>query len=363
MKIAFTSCAYLQKYPIQLGWQRIQQLEPDVLLLLGDQIYMDFGLPRFGGDLYVPRKFSLTEFASRMYDRYRHQYTEQYFRNLLESRPDMRIAATWDDHDFAWNNACGGRCQKPEPDEQVTRIIKDGMQHKVPDDKKWVTRKLFMQYLETVRARKEDYPPPPFDLSNPPTDQILSDLGIQEAFDLEGGQIRVLMLDVRYHRDCRLYMEDNASHARIMDDAQMTWLREQLNGNQEVTLICSGSTLTDAECWKQYPRSYGELLSASAGKKVLVLTGDIHQNKFHAHNNPHNKEIRLFEAISSGIAIRGLKPFLWLGDQENFGSLEIDNTQLTINLYRRRGAIESHRINRATWQEQEISAKSFGIPG
>lgn len=348
MKIAFTSCAYRQKYPVQPGWQRIQVLAPDVLLLLGDQIYMDF-LPRFlGGDLYAPRKFTLAEFASRMYERYREQYEETHFRDLLNARPDMRVAATWDDHDFAWNNACGGRCPEAKPGEMDTRMTEDGAKHKVSDDHKWITRALFMQYLSTVRARENHYPDPPFDISNPPIGQVPSDTGIQEAFDLEGGRTRVVMLDTRYHRDCRWYAD---APTRIIDDAQMRWLREQLDGEQELTLIGSGSTLTDAECWQRYPRSYEALLEAVAGKKVLVLSGDIHKNEFHSHKNPGSADVRLFEAIASGLAITGFKFFPWLGYQENFGLLEIDDSRLSVTLHRRTGKFDEHLIDRATWRE------------
>jgi hypothetical protein len=349
MKIAFTSCANLQDFPSQFGWTRIKELEPDVLLLLGDQIYMDFGITGLGGDLYSPRKFSIGEFAFRMYDRYRRQFAETHFQDLLRSRPNMQIAATWDDHDFAWNNACGGRCPEPPgPGETATRISQDGKMHKASSQHKAIARILFTGHLKAMRERlsPDQYPSPVFDFTNMPVNLPLEVQGIQEAFDLENGAIRVVMLDTRYHRDCVLYPE-----ARIMEPAQMDWLRDQLSGPQDLTLICSGSTLTAGECWKDYPQSLDELKHAVAGKKVLVLSGDIHQNAFHAHKNPHDNSRQLFEATASGLAIEGMKPFLWLGDQVNYGLLELDEQRLSIQLYRKSGKCNEHLIDRADWRD------------
>ena len=42
--LVFTSCMDAERAPIQPIWTQIRQREPDVLMLLGDQIYMDWGL-------------------------------------------------------------------------------------------------------------------------------------------------------------------------------------------------------------------------------------------------------------------------------------------------------------------------------
>ena len=43
MKLAFTSCMDAVRVPDQPIWDQIRAEQPDVLLLLGDQIYMDWG--------------------------------------------------------------------------------------------------------------------------------------------------------------------------------------------------------------------------------------------------------------------------------------------------------------------------------
>ncbi len=44
MKIAFTSCMDATHVPSQPIWNKIRADDPDVVLLLGDQIYMDIGI-------------------------------------------------------------------------------------------------------------------------------------------------------------------------------------------------------------------------------------------------------------------------------------------------------------------------------
>lgn len=45
MKIAFASCMRRETFPEQPVWREVLAADPDCLLLLGDQIYMDYGLP------------------------------------------------------------------------------------------------------------------------------------------------------------------------------------------------------------------------------------------------------------------------------------------------------------------------------
>jgi alkaline phosphatase D len=337
MKIAFTSCANVQSYPTQPGWRAIQAHAPDMLLLLGDQIYMDFGWCPLGGDLYAPAKMSPTDFGKRMYQRYANQFNEPNWRALREALPDMVIAATWDDHDFAWNNACGGR-----PGEQE----KDRRKHHVPDTQRWLAKLLFRQYLDAVRRRLADYPAPPADFDNLPSAPVPDAEGVQESFDVAGHGLRVVLLDTRYHRDCETHPDP-----RMVDAAQMSWLAEQLAGGQDFTLVCSGTTLSDGTCWfKQYPESYADLIRACGGHKVLVLSGDIHENAFRIY--PLGGSVPpLYEAIASGLAVKGFKPFGWWGYQENYGLLEVGADTVQVRLFHNGHDHFSGRIARADWRK------------
>ena len=75
MKIAFTSCIDAIDDPSQAVWGRIRKLAPDVLVLLGDTMYMDYGIALLASDRPVgwPRKLADETFATTMHDRYKLQ--------------------------------------------------------------------------------------------------------------------------------------------------------------------------------------------------------------------------------------------------------------------------------------------------
>ena len=109
MKIALTSCADPKDAPIQPVWQQIATHHPDHLLLLGDQIYMDYGGFSKNFKLGEPAddsKVSDQRFAAEMHERYEAQWNIMRKSGLFDSA-NMEIHGIWDDHDFGSNNACG----------------------------------------------------------------------------------------------------------------------------------------------------------------------------------------------------------------------------------------------------------------
>ncbi|MET3391707.1 phosphodiesterase/alkaline phosphatase D-like protein [Variovorax sp. 1140] len=129
MKIAFTSCMNFKPGPdgYQHVWDRIAQEQPDYLFLLGDQIYMDY-FPRLG----EPSKWDAAKFADVMQGKYEAQWNVANFkalRDALRQKQDNGggVYGTWDDHDFAWNNAHGS---------DVSAAVKQQ------------TRRLFTQYMQ-----------------------------------------------------------------------------------------------------------------------------------------------------------------------------------------------------------------------
>ena len=91
MKIAFTSCFDVLDDNIQKVWTKVAEQSPDVILLLGDSIYMDFGLSIWpwlsDHPLGKPRRMGPEKFADEMYNRYKAQSKVESFRNLIESVP------------------------------------------------------------------------------------------------------------------------------------------------------------------------------------------------------------------------------------------------------------------------------------
>lgn len=327
--IAFGSCSRHQKDPEQRVWNFIRSKSPDYLLLLGDQIYMDFGLPLFGGNLYEPRQMGVGEFASTMYGHYRTQFSIPSFRELVQSIPAGNIHCTWDDHDFAWNNAVGGKADD---------------EHQVPQDKLRVSRHLIGQYRQALAARVPTYPPAPDWPADPAT---LPDLGgVQESFVVDG--IRVILLDLRTWADLP---GDECELLGGPEGEQERWLTGQLAQPEQEVILCSSLTLTKGTSWEDYPRSYGRLLERIAirEKKVLVLSGDIHVNRLKTHRNPFGG-YPVHEGTSSGLAITGYK-LSYLGPLGNCGFVTISPATIRVDLFRDAGTPDgSLVIDRTSWR-------------
>lgn len=115
MKMVFTSCMNAEQDSLQEVWNQIAEEVPDVLMLLGDQIYMDWGdlgaskwLRKLRPELAAGQMGGLKSFAADMHQRYAAQWAVPAFRALLAAftgRGPDRLLVIWDDHDFAWNNS------------------------------------------------------------------------------------------------------------------------------------------------------------------------------------------------------------------------------------------------------------------
>ena len=79
--IAFGSCS--QQWGPQAYWKRIQSLQPDLWIWMGDNVYND------------------TTDMQKMVRKYSSMYTNPAYQAFRES---VDIIGTWDDHDFGENN-------------------------------------------------------------------------------------------------------------------------------------------------------------------------------------------------------------------------------------------------------------------
>jgi alkaline phosphatase D len=300
MKIIFCSCLDAVDDRDQAIWNSVRKLSPDVLLLLGDTVYMDFGLGLLGSNrpLGWPRKATNEAFATALYDRYRRQWAVLSFQTLLSS--GVKVGLTWDDHDFAWNNSRGAGNEK---------------HYAVSREKRLISRSLFLQFREAIRPPLSDHYP-----QIPEMHTLLNadDVGIQDTFDV--GNIRFIMLDGRSFRQDPNITPDAEMHGA----AQRTWLSELLAWNGP-KIICSGSVLTHSkESWDQYV-DYVWMLDQPASD-VIVVTGDIHKNSGPVR---HREDPALYEITSSGMARPGLG-----GGRGNYGCLTIDD-EIYVDLYSR----------------------------
>lgn len=240
-RIAIASCCKIggqKSVKNQTVWAKIQAQQPELLLLLGDNVYMRQTGPRWQLD-----------HLKQMYDE---QLAEPHFAALIGAVPYM---ATWDDHDFGPNDSRGDT-ERDRP----YRLR---------------SRKLF--HAAWQGAINGNRP------------KVYCSHAI--------GKVKVILLDGRYYRtDCR-----SPSRRTILGKEQEDWLRDELQHDLKYTLVGCGTPLGGSpqykDSWAAYPEAHARLRALLGGaKKLVYVSGDIHRNKLTEH--PEG----FFEVTSSGVA-------------------------------------------------------------
>jgi alkaline phosphatase D len=216
LRIAFGSCSDLRQ-PARL-WELIAEAEPDVWLWLGDNVYADTE------DM---------QHMAQLYDQLR------AFPGYARVRERARVIGTWDDHDFGKNNA--GR-EYPMRAEAQQRLLD------------------FLDEPQDSPRRKQ--------------------AGVYAAYDFGAPphQVRVIVLDTRFHRD------PIGSGGDVLGEAQWAWLEGQLRGSPAAVHVIASSiqVLADDhahEKWANFPAARARLLALlndSAARNPVILSGDRH---------------------------------------------------------------------------------------
>ena len=306
-KIVFTSCMDAERVPDQPVWEQIRAEDTNVLMLLGDQIYMDWG--DLGGSNWrrlIDRRPAkgLLAFATEMHRRYALQWEVPSFQALIcgfAGRADpSKLLLTWDDHDYAWNNSLG---------------VDGDDDHCVPERVKHVSRRLFGQFREQLREAPAGaaYPAMPGDWGVPLDPAARGDLFWRGALDAAAGP-QCLLLDTRWHREAR------GAGASILGVDQRLALREAVSMSGAGLLVLAAGTPMNhhyrfsQQAWQDPDAAgfsyveYDEVL-ASARRPVLVLAGDVHRNVWSGRlRQTDGTPSRVVQVLSSGAAIGRLGP-------------------------------------------------------
>lgn len=246
-RIAFGSCAD-QNDPQHI-WDAIVKFDPQVFIWLGDNIYGDnkrpfnvFGKERTIGPWKNARMFVPSP-KQEMELRYKKAKTKHGYSRLREK---TKVIGTWDDHDYGLNDA--GK----EFDGKITN------------------QGLLLDFLDEPQdspRRKQD--------------------GVYASYTFGpvGRQIKVILLDTRYHRDPLL------SDGTILGNSQWTWLEKELNGpasaitiiGSSIQVISNLSATTgpfiSSEAWGRFPMERNRLFKLIADSKrdgVFFMSGDVH---------------------------------------------------------------------------------------
>jgi len=268
MRLAFCSCCKIQSVERQPTWALIQHEQPDALLLLGDNIYLEH-------DQHIDPEKLATELSQH----YGRQKQEKNFAELMKdlSARQKPVFAIYDDHDFLGNNRYGGD-HDPALREAARR--------------------------ELIKA----FAPP------------MTGSDVYSATTL--GNVRLIVLDLRFYRTAPRVSRNNRD--ALLGVHQWRWLEDELvRADTQYVVVASSTTYHafDSESWEQYPAAF-ERLRQLIGKRngALLISGDIHGNQSYDDSG-------VIELVSSGVARRGI---VFGGLRENFATLDFGNEGVSV---------------------------------
>jgi alkaline phosphatase D len=237
-KIAFGSCGS-QERPMPI-LDTARTFQPDYFIWLGDNIYGD------------------TKDMNILKAKYAQLGSKPEFQRLKKS---TRFLATWDDHDFGWNDA--GR--------------------HYPFKKQ--SKDIFLEFWDEPK----DSPRRQHD-------------GIYTSYYLEqnGKKLQIILLDNRTFRDnLRLYRGELSHDSKffypldyypheitdstLLGEEQWKWLEKEFQKPADLRIIGSGTQFSISfngyEAWANFPHEQKrmlELIKKTKANGVLFLTGDVH---------------------------------------------------------------------------------------
>lgn len=316
MKIAFGSCGW-QDHPLPIFHEVVKQ-DPDLFIFLGDNIYGD------------------TKVMDTLRAKYNRLGAKESFQHLKKNVP---ILATWDDHDFGWNDA--------------------GRHYPFKEEVKEIFFDFFEEPADSERRTRE---------------------GIYGSYeyDLQGKKIQIIMLDTRTFRDKLLINQDSVNEDRryfyhldytphtipdstFLGEKQWVWLDQELQKPADVRIIGSstqfGIEYNGYEAWVNYPheqKRFLDLIKKNKANGVLFISGDVHYAEISKMEVPDLYPI--YDVTSSGLSST------WKFATPNANRIEgpiMDNHfgLLTINLQSQNPEIKSE-----IWDVRGNQRVEFTIP-
>ncbi|MBI9042091.1 alkaline phosphatase D family protein [Lutibacter sp.] len=262
-KIAFGSCGHQNdSLPI---YNVVVKHKPDIFIFLGDNIY---------GDTYD------MDVLKAKYDILKGKPS---FQNLKKNTP---IIATWDDHDFGWNDA--------------------GRHYKFKKESKEIFLDFFNEPKNSERRKQE---------------------GVYTSYYYEksGKNLQVILLDVRTFRDDLLkhtkeenkffyepdYVPYQHADSTLLGATQWKWLEKELSKPADIRIIGSGSQFgieyNGYEAWANFPleqQKFFDLIKKTKANGVLFISGDVHYAEISKVETPNLYPI--YDITSSGLSSRWL---------------------------------------------------------
>lgn len=243
-RICLGSCAD-QNAPQPLVY-RAAELEPDLFIYLGDNIYGD------------------TECMATLAEKYSLLCAKDEFKTLQATCP---LLAVWDDHDYGLNDG--------------------GLEYAKKKESKEVFMKFWGEDQNTAR------------LSHP---------GIYHSYLFGQGEqtVQVILLDLRTFRTAINYQPNNDPNATMLGSEQWQWLEQQLLQPARIRIIASsvqfGSEFHGFESWNNFPLEKEQmfaLIESTQASGVFFISGDMHYGEL-SRMLPSNT-YPIYDFTSSGI--------------------------------------------------------------
>lgn len=262
-RISFGSCAKeTMPHPF---WDQIIAKQPQLCILLGDNIYAD------------------TSDMTLMQKKYDQLAAKEGYQRLLETCP---VEAIWDDHDYGLNDA--GK-EYPQKVESAAKFLD-----------------FFAEPIDSPRRKRPGI------------------YGAKE-YGRSGQKVQLLLLDTRYFRD-PLHRRDPAERKRLkigpygpgpdpdatlLGEAQWSWLEEQLRRPAEIRIVASSIQLVANEngweTWGNFPRErqrFYQLIKETKAGGVIVISGDRHMAEL-SSDRSGDAPYPIYDLTSSGLTNAG----------------------------------------------------------
>lgn len=262
-KIAFGSCGKTKSgLPIL---NLVVDHHPDLFIFLGDNVY---------GDTYD---------MEVLQNKYKKLNSLESYQNLKNTTP---IIATWDDHDFGWNDA--GRHYPFK--EESKKIFLDFFEEPTDSDR-WNHEGIYTSYIK----------------------------------EYDGKKLQIILLDNRTFRDdlkpynnefsdneAFFYHIDYApyslnSDSTFLGEEQWLWLEKQFEKEADIRIIGSGSqfgiSYNGYESWANFPNEQKRMIDLIQQKKVngvVFLSGDVHYAEISKYESSNIYPI--YDVTASGLS-------------------------------------------------------------
>lgn len=267
-KIAFGSCAEENKpQPIL---DLVAKHKPDIFVYLGDNIY---------GDSYDLKVLQA---------KYDSLAIKPEFQRL---KKNVQIFATWDDHDYGWNDS--------------------GKWYPFKQESKELFLNFFDEPANSERRKHE---------------------GIYTSYLFEDNamKLQLILLDGRtFRNDLRIYRGElnqqekyfypldyyphQIEDSTLLGETQWKWLEEELKKPADIRLIASGSqfgiSYNGYEAWANFPHEQKrmlDLIKKTKANGIVFITGDVHYAEISRLET--KGQYPIYDVTSSGITSAWLFP-------------------------------------------------------